>query len=248
MNIGVAKPSPEQLHLVKHYFIDSHSIHDEVNARVFEEYALQKAGEIFAEKDIAIMVGGTGLYIKAFCAGLDDVPQVPGSVREDIIQHYKTNGKAWLQQQLEINDPVYFAKGEMENPQRMMRALEVVTSTGKSILEFHSGSGVGRPFQIYKIGMELPREQLYHNINSRVDRMMEMGLLDEVRKLVPFKHLNPLQTVGYAELFDFLDGKYSLDEAVEKIKVNTRHYAKRQMTWFKKDAEIHWGDSGYDLI
>lgn len=237
LNIGVAKPSDEQLQKVKHYFINSHSIHQEINARIFEDYALEAVSEIFEKNDIAVMVGGTGLYIKAFIEGLDEIPEVDEFVRKEINQKYLLNGFDWLQNELKSNDPVFFAKGEMQNPQRMLRALEVKLSTGKSILDFHSQKKVKRDFEIKVSLLELPREELYNNINFRVDQMMESGLLKEAESLYPYKHLNALQTVGYKELFDYFDGKISLEKAVEEIKKNTRHYAKRQMTWFKKNIE-----------
>ncbi len=240
LNIGVAKPSAEQLQKVKHHFINSHSIRDEVNAKVFEEYALQKADEIFIKHDIAVIVGGTGLYIKAFCEGMDKVPVIDTSIREEISSNFKNKGLEWLQTEIEKCDPLYFSKGEIQNPQRMMRALEVKFSTGRSIIEFQSHKKQERDFKIIKIGLELPKEELHQNINRRVDDMMNDGLLNEVKGLSQFKNLNALQTVGYKELFDHLAGKISLAEAIEQIKINTRHYAKRQMTWFKKDKDVQW--------
>jgi len=234
LNIGVAKPSGEQLKKVLHYFINSHSVHDEVNVKVFEEYALKAVQKIFENNDTAVMVGGTGLYIKAFSEGLDDIPEVDEILRKEINNEYKIQGFSWLQNEIKKHDPDFFSKGEMQNPQRMLRALAVKLSTGKSILDFHSGKKEKRNFEIKNILLELPREQLYHNINHRVDQMMQDGLLDEANYLFPLRHLNALQTVGYKELFDYFDGKVSLDEAVEEIKKNTRHYAKRQLTWFKK--------------
>ena len=237
LNIGVAKPSDEQLKKVQHYFINSHSIHDEVNARVFEGYALNKVQEIFEKSDFAVMVGGTGLYIKAFMEGLDEIPDIDESIKKEINEMYLTNGFDWLQNELKKNDPVFFAKGEMQNQQRMLRALEVKLSTGKAILDFHSKEKQKRNFEIKVHLLELPREQLYDNINLRVDQMMEKGLLKEVENLYGYKHLNALQTVGYKELFEYFNGKISLEKAIEEIKKNTRHYAKRQMTWFKKNIE-----------
>ncbi|HUS02156.1 MAG TPA: tRNA (adenosine(37)-N6)-dimethylallyltransferase MiaA [Chitinophagaceae bacterium] len=240
LNIGVAKPSPEQLQQVNHWFINSHSIQEEVNAGVFEEYALQKAYQIFGNNKVAVMVGGTGLYVKAFCEGMDELPVIDASVRNNIVSNFKNSGLSWLQNEVEKNDPVYFSKGEIKNPQRMMRALEVKLSTGRSIIEFQSHEKKERDFNIIKIGLELPKEQLHQNINKRVDDMMHKGLLDEVKSLSSYKHLNALQTVGYKELFDHPEGKISLKNAIEQIKINTRHYAKRQMTWFKKDNKIQW--------
>jgi tRNA dimethylallyltransferase len=240
LNIGVAKPSAAELQTVPHHFINSHSITEEVNAAVFEEYALQKVNEIFTKQDFAVVVGGTGLYIKTFCEGIDTLPDINLSVREKIIEDYKLKGLQWLQNEIEKNDPVYFAKGEIKNPQRLMRALEVKLSSGKSITHFQTQQKKQRDFKILKIGLELPREQLMQNINVRVDDMMEQGLLNEVKELQQYKNLNALQTVGYKEIFDYLGGAVTLENAVEQIKINTRQYAKRQMTWFKKDLEFKW--------
>ena len=234
LNIGVAKPSHDQLEKVKHYFINSHSIFDEVNAKIFEEYALENVNHIFKNNDVAIMVGGTGLYIKAFCEGFDEVPGIEEEVRKNVFENYQKHGVDWLQSELETRDPLYFQRGEMKNPQRMMRALEVILSTGNSIYNFQKGQKVSRDFNIRHIRLDLPRQELYANINNRVDKMMDDGLLDEVKSLYPFKHLNALQTVGYKELFAHIDGNISLENAIDLIKKNTRHYAKRQNTWFKK--------------
>lgn len=244
LNIGVARPSEEELAEVKHHFIASHSIKDEVTVATFEQYALQKAAELFRQHDVILMVGGTGLYIKAFSEGLDVIPEVPVEIRENIISHYESKGLQWLQQQVKEKDPDFYAAGEIQNPQRMMRALEVMEATGQSILSFRKGEKAKRDFNIIKIGLELPREELIRNINARVDKMMEAGLLDEVKQLLSFKNLNALQTVGYAELFEHFEGKITLPEAVERIKINTRQYAKRQMTWFRKDKEIQWFSPG----
>jgi tRNA dimethylallyltransferase len=243
LHIGVARPSEKELQTVKHYFIASHSIHDSVNAGSFEQFALQKVNEIFRAHDIAIMVGGTGLYIKAFCDGMDETPDVPAEIRESIISNYEKNGLEWLQRETQRKDPRFYQAGETQNPQRLMRALEVAEATGRSVLEFRKGKKKQRDFNIVKIGLELPKEALHRNINSRVDRMIEAGLVEEVRQLLAYKNLNALRTVGYAEIFDYLDGKSSLKDAIELIKKNTRQYAKRQMTWFKKDKEINWMDA-----
>lgn len=234
LNIGVAKPSPEQLAAIKHYFINTHSIRDDVNVKVFEEYALGAVQKIFKKNDIAILVGGTGLYIKAFCEGIDDVPLVDEDIRKEISDSYNKSGIEWLQKEIKKRDPVYFAFGEIQNPQRMMRALGVKLVTGNSILDFHSGKKIKRDFDIKKINLEIPRDELYGRINKRVDDMMDTGLLKEAEGLFPFRHLNALQTVGYKELFDFIEGEVSLDKAIDDIKKNTRHFAKRQITWFKK--------------
>lgn len=247
ISIGVAKPSAEQLSAVNHYFINSHSIQDEVNARVFESYALNAANEIFQQNDLAIVVGGTGLYINAFCNGIDEIPDTDPVIRNTIIQSYNEKGLSWLQQQVMEHDELYYSTGEILNPQRLMRVLEVKFSTGKSIREYQTQKKVERGFNIIKIGLQLPKEELHRNINHRVDEMMKEGLLAEVKSMLQYKHLNALQTVGYREFFDYFDGKISLDEAVELVKKNTRHYAKRQMTWFRKDTNTKWFSSS-DII
>ncbi len=240
LSIGVARPSDEELSAIPHHFIASHSIHDEVNAAVFEEYALTKIHSIFEKHDVAVMVGGTGLYIKAFCDGMDDVPVIDPVIRNTIITNYNKNGIEWLREQVKQQDPHYFIQGEIFNPQRMMRALEVKLSTNHSILHYQTKQKKQRDFEIIKIGIELPRQELVERINQRVDTMIKHGLVDEVKVLVEYRSLNALQTVGYKEIFDFLDEGLALDEAIKQIKISTRQYAKRQMTWFKKDAEIKW--------
>jgi tRNA dimethylallyltransferase len=243
LNIGVARPSEKELQAVRHYFVASHSVHDDVSAGNFEEYALQKVDEIFRAHNVAIMVGGTGLYIRAFCEGMDEIPGVPAEIRKSIVLNYEKNGMEWLQRETQKKDPVFYKTGEIKNPQRLMRALEVVEATGQSILEFRRGKKAERDFNIIKVGLELPKEELHSNINARVDKMIEAGLIEEVKRLLPCKQTNALQTVGYAEIFDYLDGKTPLEDAIELIKKNTRQYAKRQMTWFKKDKAIRWIDA-----
>lgn len=240
MNIGVARPSPEELAVVPHHFIASHSILEKVTAATFEQYALEKAAAIFQQHDIVVMVGGTGLYIKAFCEGFDPIPDVPEEVRQQVVQEYETRGLEWLQSEIAKVDPEFYATGEIQNPQRLLRALEVFRATGQSITSFRKGTKAARDFQVIKIGLELPKEQLHHNINFRVDMMMAHGQLEEVQGLLPYQHLNALQTVGYRELFAYYNQQLSLPEAIEAIKRNTRQYAKRQMTWFRKDKEYHW--------
>lgn len=240
ISIGVAKPSAEELKQIKHYFINSHSVYDEVTAASYETYALNAVQQIFREHDVAVMVGGTGLYIKAFCEGMDEIPAVKEELRTELQEKFKQNGVEWLQQQLEENDPLFAEKGEMQNPQRMLRALEIVMQTGKSIITFRKGEKQKRNFNIIKIGLDLPREELYNRINQRVDIMMDEGLLKEAESVYSLRHLNALQTVGYRELFDFFDGNCDLETALSKIKQNSRHYAKRQLTWFRRDVEVKW--------
>jgi tRNA dimethylallyltransferase len=248
LNIGVAKPSPAELNAIHHYFIDSHSIREEVNAAIFEQLALLWTDEIFRDTPTAVMVGGTGLYIKAFTDGLDDIPSVDPILRERLRQQYEQDGIAWLQQEVRQLDPAFFAEGESLNPHRLLRALEVRLSTGRSILSFRSRTPQQRPFHIRKIGLQLPKEELHRRIHDRVDAMMQHGLLEEVKDLLPWRTHKALQTVGYKELFGYLDGACSLDEAVANIATNTRHYAKRQLTWFRKDPSIQWTDPEKSLI
>ena len=240
INIGVAKPSAGQLQWVKHHFINSHSIQEEVNASIFEHYALFAANSIFERQDIAVMAGGTGLYIKAFCEGLDDIPAIPALIRIQVETLFREEGLEALQRQVSEKDPGFFVSGEIQNPRRLMRALEVALFTGQSIRHFQRRHPVQRNFRILKIGINPPKEELHHNINDRVDRMMDQGLLNEVRSLLPRRKLNALQTVGYSELFDHLDGNSSLTEAIQRIKINTRQYAKHQLTWFRKEPEMIW--------
>ncbi len=240
LKIGVARPSDEELKEIPHHFIGSNSIKEDINAAFFEKLALQKVEELFKTHDIIIMVGGTGLYIKAFCESLDDIPPIDEAIRKNIIKGYELNGLSWLQEQVRITDPKFYKVGEIQNPHRLMRALEVVESTGQSILSFRKNKKILRPFNLIKIGLELPKEELHENINSRVDKMLLEGLVEEVSSLKGYRDVNALHTVGYSEIFEHLDGKMSLAKAIEEIKKNTRKYAKRQMTWFKKDKEIKW--------
>lgn len=244
LNIGVARPSEEELKKVPHYFIASHSVKEQVNASVFEKYALEKVNDIFKDHNVAVMAGGTGLYIKAFCEGLHDMPAIDPELREKIRRIYETEGLSSLQKMIRIKDPEFYQIGEIKNPQRVMRALEVMESTGRSILSFRKGDHSKRDFNIVKLGLELTKEELRRNINFRVDNMMKNGLPEEVKMLLPYRELNALQTVGYAELFDYLDQKISMEEAEEEIRKHTRQYAKRQMTWFRKDKEIRWFSPG----
>jgi tRNA dimethylallyltransferase len=243
LGIAVAKPSFEELKRITHHFIDSHSITEELNAGKFEQYALQKAEAIFKQHQTAVMVGGTGLYMKAFCKGMDSMPAIDPIVRENIIQEYAAKGMFWLQEEVSKKDPQFWQMAEQENPQRLMRALEMILTTGISITEFRKSEKKIRPFKIIKIGLELPREILNQRINHRVDLMVQKGLIKEAEDLFAFRNNNALQTVGYQELFEYLEGKTTIDRAIELIKQHTRQYAKRQMTWFKKDLEIKWYDA-----
>jgi tRNA dimethylallyltransferase len=235
LEIGVAKPTSEELQQVRHHFINSHSIHDKITAASYESYALKALDDIFSRRDKAIVVGGTGLYIRALMQGLDDMPAVPEQIRQTVAILYQREGLEGLQAAIRKEDPLFLKEGDIDNPRRVMRALEIIRTSGKSIRYFQQRTTVERPFTMKLTVMQLPREELYARINQRVDRMMEQGLLEEVRSLLPYRHLNALQTVGYRELFEYMDGACSLEDAVAKIKQHTRHYAKRQMTW--------WSDS-----
>ncbi|MEO6611692.1 MAG: tRNA (adenosine(37)-N6)-dimethylallyltransferase MiaA [Chitinophagaceae bacterium] len=240
LKIGVARPSEDELRQAPHHFIATHSIREEVTAAMFEEYALQKAGELFLVHDKIVMVGGTGLYIQAFCEGLDAIPATDPAIRQSIISAYEEKGLAWLQSEIEQKDNAFYSSGEIKNPHRLMRALEVIESTGRSILSFRNKEKKTRNFNIIKTGLTLPKEQLHHHIDTRVDRMIKDGLLEEVKSLLPYRELKALRTVGYTEILNHLDGNSSLEKAVEQIKTNTRQYAKRQMTWFRKDTGLKW--------
>jgi tRNA dimethylallyltransferase len=240
LNIGVARPSEEDLAAVPHHFIASHSVTEKVTAATFEQYALEKVYGLFKKSNVVVMTGGTGLYLKAFCDGLDTIPEVPEEVHQHVINSYKENGLWWLQQQVQQLDPLFYTGGEIQNPQRLMRALEVYQATGRSIETFKKGKTTPRDFRIIKTALQLPKESLHHNINLRVDAMIENGLIEEVKVLVPYKHHNALQTVGYKEIFCYLDGALTREAAIAAIKQNTRQYAKRQLTWFRKDAAYQW--------
>lgn len=240
MSIGTAKPSAEELTAVKHYFIDEYSVVTDLTAADYENIALGYLKEIFQTHNTAVVCGGTGLYIKALCEGLDEMPAIDKAIAAEVQQQYEAHGMPWLQQAIREEDATFFSVAEVQNPARLLRALIFKRSTGESITSFRKGTTKQRDFNIIKIGLELPREVLYQRINTRVDIMMQQGLLDEVKELYALRKLKNLQTVGYAELFDYIDGLSTLDEAIAKIKQNSRHYAKRQMTWFKKDKEVNW--------
>jgi tRNA dimethylallyltransferase len=241
--IGVARPSIEELAKVPHHFIASHSIQENLNAGIFEQFAMTKATELLAKFGSVVMVGGTGLYIKAFVEGMDQIPKIDPVVRLQIQQDLSIKGIDWLQSEIKALDPDYWAiadNGEQQNIQRLSRALEVMIGTGKSILTFQHQTKKLRFFNIQKIGLEMPRAQLYDRINQRVLDMVEMGLEEEVKALRPQLHLNALQTVGYQEWLPYFEGHQSKADVIKAIQQNTRKYSKRQMTWFKKDAEVKW--------
>ncbi|MFD0939466.1 tRNA (adenosine(37)-N6)-dimethylallyltransferase MiaA [Pedobacter boryungensis] len=240
MNIGTAKPSKEELAIAPHHFIDSHSIETLFSTGDFEVQALQLIQELFKKHNILILVGGSGLYIDAICKGLDDLPEIDLTIREKLNKKLADEGIEAIRMQLQELDPEYFAKVDQSNPQRMIRGLEVVLSTGQKLSSFLTANKKERPFNIIKIGLNTDRALLYERINHRVDLMMEAGQLAEVEGLFPYRQYNALNTVGYSELFDYLDGKIELSSAVAMIKQNTRRFAKRQLTWFRRDENTTW--------
>lgn len=238
LNIGTAPPSKDQLRQVKHHFIKDRSINSEFNAGMFENEAINLIESI--NNKILFAVGGSGLYINAICKGLDNIPTVPKEIRSKLVHEYKKNGILWLQKKIKKIDKNYEIKYDINNPQRMLRFLEVYNFTGKNIECFKMNKTKKRNFDIIKIGLFIDRIKLYKKINSRVDFMIENGLINEVESLVKHKDKNALQTVGYKEIFKCLNKEYTLDVAIDKIKQNTRNFAKRQITWFKKDHDINW--------
>jgi len=240
MSIGTAKPNAAELAAAKHHFIDSHSINTFFSTGDFEKQALGVLDEIFNRNDLAIMAGGSGLYLDAITRGLDELPDTDMEIRNQLNKLFETEGLEPIKAQLEAVDPEYYAKVDQANTQRLIRGLEFFLSTGKKVSSFLTNSKKQRPFNIIKIGLNIERSLLYQRINHRVDVMLQEGLLEEVKSLEDYRELNALKTVGYAELFDYLDGTITYEVAVEKIKQNTRRFAKRQLTWFRRDEQINW--------
>ncbi|MBP3942330.1 tRNA (adenosine(37)-N6)-dimethylallyltransferase MiaA [Sphingobacteriaceae bacterium WQ 2009] len=240
MAIGTAKPSLEEQAAAPHYFIDSHSLETPYSAGDFEVDALAKLEELFKTQDEVVMVGGSGLFVKAVCEGLDNLPKATPGVRDRLNAEFEAQGIAPLQARLAALDPAYYKEVDQHNPQRIIRALEVCESTGLPFSSFRKNALQKRPFRIVTIGLTMDRAKLYERINLRVDKMLQEGLIEEVTSLMEFRSLPALQTVGYAEIFDYLEGSLSLSEAVEKVKQNSRRYAKRQLTWFHKDQQTQW--------
>jgi tRNA dimethylallyltransferase len=240
LNIGTAKPSKEEMQGVTHYFIDSHSIVESVNAGSYSEAALQLIEKLFKEKDYLILTGGSGLYIKGVCEGFDAMPEVDEAIRIQLASEYVEKGLNPLLEELKNADPVYYEQVDQANHQRVLRALEVIRATGVPFSFYRKNEKAPRSFKVIKIGLERPREELYDRINRRMDLMLEAGLEEEVKGLSAFKNVNALQTVGYKEVFDFLEGLYDREEMIRLLKRNSRRYAKRQLTWFKKDKDYRW--------
>ncbi|MCF8218828.1 MAG: tRNA (adenosine(37)-N6)-dimethylallyltransferase MiaA [Bacteroidales bacterium] len=242
MKIGTAAPSQKQLDTVPHHFIGHLSIQDNYNVSRFEQDVLKKLDELFKHYDFVVLTGGSGLYIDAVCKGIDDMPDIPVHIREAVDENYSEFGIDYLRQYLQNHDPVYYEQVDKSNPNRMKRGVEVFEATGIPFSSFRKKENRERDFNIVKFGLLWERELLNERINQRTDLMMQKGLLDEVKALYPYRNCNALNTVGYKELFAFLDNKMSLNEAVEKIKTQTRRYAKRQMTWLRKDTSMRWVD------
>ena len=240
LSIGVARPSEVELTSIKHHFIASHSIHQPLDAHTYAEQAHSVVKNLFQRFPVVVMVGGTGLYWKSFHEGLDKIPAVDAELRNQVIEQYEQLGLSWLQSEVSRLDPLFAAAGEMKNPQRMMRALEVFRATGSSILSFRKKETVQPYYSLCSIGLTRSRDTLVELIDQRVEHMFAQGLLEEVRSLEQYATLTPLQTVGYTELFSYLKGACTLEQAKEQIKINTRQYAKRQLTWFKKQDAIEW--------
>lgn len=250
-NIGTAKPNAEELAAAVHHFVDCLSITEAYNIGDYERDVLSFLDTYYQKNDIAIMVGGSGMYIRAVCDGLDVYPTVDETIRVQLNELLEKEGIEALQKELQVADPVYYSKVDLSNPHRLIRALEIYRGTGEPFSSFQGKNKVQRPFQVIKLGIDWERAALYDRINRRVDLMLEAGLLEEAKALYPQRALNALQTVGYREFFDYFDAKISLKEATELVKRNTRRYAKRQLTWLRKEKELHWikaGTSGEDVI
>ena len=240
LRIGTAQPTKEQMQEVKHYFVGTLGLDDYYSASLFEQQVLECLEQQFLTNDYALLSGGSMMYIDAVCDGIDDIPTIDDETRALMKQRLADEGLEALVEELRRLDPEYYEIVDRQNPRRVVHALEICTMTGKTYTSFRKREKRQRPFQIIKIGLNRPREELYDRINQRVDQMMADGLLEEARSLYPLRHLNALNTVGYKELFDYLEGRWPLEEAVERIKGNTRRYARKQLTWYKKDPQIRW--------
>jgi tRNA dimethylallyltransferase len=244
MFIGTAKPTAEELASVPHHLVGHLSVNDIYNISMFEQDVLAILNQLFKTKKYVVLTGGSGLYIDAVCRGIDDLPNADGELRGELNKRFELEGIESLQNELQDLDPDYFSEVDQNNPKRLMRAIEVCRTTGKKYSSLRKQESKKRDFNIVKIALNTERRVLFDRIHKRVDGMLQSGLVEEVRSLQGFKSLNALNTVGYKEIFNYLDGLCSLDEAIEKIKTNTRRYAKRQLTWFKKDPEYRWFEPG----
>ncbi|MBO7601734.1 MAG: tRNA (adenosine(37)-N6)-dimethylallyltransferase MiaA [Bacteroidaceae bacterium] len=240
LKIGTAAPTPDQQARLRHYFVGSLQLSDYYSAAQYADEVLALLEQLFQSQDTVLMTGGSMMYIDAVCQGIDDIPTIDADTRAMMWERYEEVGLEGLQRELKMLDPEYYAIVDLKNYKRIVHALEICYMTGKTFTSFRQRKQVQRPFHIIKIGLKRERDELFNRINQRVDQMMRKGMLEEAKKVYPFRHLNSLNTVGYKELFKYLDGEWTLDEAVEKIKRNTRIYAKKQLTWFKKDMSIRW--------
>ena len=240
MSIGTAAPTPDQLSRVKHYFVGILSPVEYYSASRYEEEAITLIEKLHKKHPVVVMVGGSMLYIDAVCRGIDEMPTIDDELRKDLQQLYRKEGLDPIRQQLKLLDPVFYRQVDLKNPKRVIHALEVCLMTGKPYSSLRTNLRKKRPFRIVKIGFTRERQELYDRINARVDDMIDNGLIEEAQRLYPLRHLNSLNTVGYKELFDSFDGKYDLNTAIEKIKQHSRNYARKQLSWFKRDKEIHW--------
>ena len=240
LKIGTASPTIEQMRRVPHYFVGSLSLHDYYSASLFEQQALEILQREFEHSDYALLTGGSMMYIDAVCNGIDEIPTVDDATREALKARLSSEGLEPLVEELRRLDPEYYEIVDKQNPRRVVHGLEICLMTGKTYTSFRKREKKERPFRIVKIGLNRDREELYNRINQRVDQMMTDGLLDEAQRLYPMRHMNALNTVGYKEMFAYIDGTWTLEEAVERIKGNTRRYARKQLTWYKKDEQIRW--------
>ena len=240
LKIGTAAPTEEQLSRVKHYFIGTLKLTDYYSAAQYESDVLKLSDELFKQHDVLLMTGGSMMYIDAVCKGIDDIPTVDAETRAQMLQHYEEVGLEEICKELKLLDPEYYSIVDLKNPKRVIHALEICYMTGRTYTSFRTRNIKERPFHILKIGLNREREELYERINKRVDQMINDGLVEEARKVYEFRELNSLNTVGYKELFNYFNGKWTLDFAIEKIKQNSRIYSRKQMTWFKRDSEITW--------
>lgn len=240
LKIGTAAPTPDQLARVPHHFVGTLRLTDYYSAAQYEAEVMVKLEELFQQNNVVVLTGGSMMYVDAICKGIDDIPTVDKETRELMIQRYEEEGLEKLCSELKLLDPEYYQIVDLKNPKRVIHALEICYMTGKTYTSFRTREIKKRPFRIIKIGLTREREELYNRINRRVDEMMEKGLLEEARSVAEYKHLNSLNTVGYKEIFKYIDGEWPLDFAIEKIKQNSRIYSRKQMTWFKRDTEISW--------
>ena len=240
LKIGTARPTEEQMQQIKHYFVGTLGLEDYYSASLFEQQVLELLSQLFQTHDYALMTGGSMMYIDAVCDGIDDIPTIDDETRALMKRRLDEEGLERLCEDLKKLDPEYYQMVDKQNPRRVVHALEICTMTGQTYTSFRRREKRERPFRIIKIGLNRPREELYARINQRVDEMMAGGLLEEVKTMYPKRSLNALNTVGYKELFDYIDGRWPLEEAVERIKGNTRRYARKQLTWYKKDDQIRW--------